>query len=114
MTSGQKWEKKGRLSFYIQPDSLLYLSQESVKDAQELIREIKHYKIYVTDGFQTFYIIPKNGRLKGRVPQLIKSIMESETLTWCDLRELICEHDEYGDITKILFEYVSIRMEWIK
>ena len=114
MNSGQRWEQRGRLSFYIQPDNLLYLSQECIEEAQELMHDINNYKVCVTDGFKTFSIVPINGHLKMRVPQLIKDIMESETLTWYELRELISEHDEYGDIAKILFEYVSIRREWIK
>ena len=114
MTSGQRWEKRGRLSFYIQPDNLLYLSQECIEETKELMYDINNYKVCVTDGFQTFSIVPRNGHLKGRVPQLIKSIMDSETLNWCDLRELTCEHDEQGAIISAQFEYLPIRREWIK
>ena len=114
MTSGQRWEQKGRLSFYVMPDNLLYLSQECLEEAQELMRGIDKYKVCVSDGWQTFSIVPKNGHLKTHVPQLIKDIMESNTLTWYELEELIREHDEYGDTTRTLFEYVSIRREWIK
>ena len=114
MTSGQRWEKRGRLSFYIQPDNLLYLSQECIEEAQELMRGIDKYKVCVSDGFQTFSIVPRNGHLKMRVPQLIKDIIESNTLTWYELEELIREHDEFGDTTRRLFEYLPIRREWIQ
>ena len=114
MTSGQRWEQKGRLSFYVQPDNLLYLSQECVEEAQELMYGIENYKLCVSDGLQSFSIVPRNGHLKGRVPQLIKGIMDCETLSWCDLRELTCEHDEHGAIISALFDYLPIRREWLK